>query len=288
MRAISLCLVLLAGCGPQPTALRLDFTWAGITVDQVRFQVTRNNAAVTDPLLRPNTPATLTSGAEVMILLPDTLAGTPVHVTGSVRLGGKDLDTADTDVTPVLHGETHVALAFGAVAPSLVVSPGSATLGLRDTQQLKAMLTDQSGNSDVSATAAWVSSAPLVASVAPGGLVTSHAVGQAKITAMASGLTAASNITVSFFPPAVTSVDCAPATVTVMKNQNQQLQATAHYQDGTTAPVTSTAVFTSSDRAVVDVNTSGMQGQVTGKKPGDAQVTATVAGFNGVCTVHVM
>jgi uncharacterized protein YjdB len=53
------------------------------------------------------------------------------------------------------------------------------------------------------------------------------------------------------------------------------------------ANVTSQATFTSSDRTFVDVNTMGTQGMITGKKTGDAQITATLSGFNGVCMVHV-
>jgi hypothetical protein len=182
----------------------LDSSWSGITVDQLRFELSQGGAAIVPPATRPETPGPLMApGAQLLVLLDDGLAGVSVHVLATARAAGQDLATTTADALPLLHSERTVELVFAA-APSP--------------------------------------------------------------------------------PPQVIGVDCAPPNVNLRGEQNQQLQVTARYSNGSTALVTAAASFTSSDAMVAGVSPTG---QVTGHRRGDARVTGSVAGFDGICAIHV-
>lgn len=73
------------------------------------------------------------------------------------------------------------------------------------TQQLAASVTRSSGSTEtVTSTATWTSSAPAVATVSPGGLVTAVAVGTTTITASYQGVTDTCAVTVADSPEALT------------------------------------------------------------------------------------
>jgi len=87
---------------------------------------------------------------------------------------------------------------------------------------------------------------------------------------------------------ALTGVTLTPATLSVPVGTWVQLQAHAHYSDGTQVDVTAQASWVSSDPSIAPVSAaSGSAGRVTGLTPGTATVTATWAGFPASTPVTV-
>jgi len=85
----------------------------------------------------------------------------------------------------------------GAVAPvaSVTLSPASANLAVGAAQQLAATLQDAAGNTLTGRTVTWASSAPAVATVNAGGLVTAVSAGSATITATSEGVQDTASVT---------------------------------------------------------------------------------------------
>jgi hypothetical protein len=77
---------------------------------------------------------------------------------------------------------------------------------------------------------------------------------------------------------AVLTVEVTPTNPTVAHNTAQQFRATATYNDGTTADVTSQATWTSSDSAVATLDASGLAKALT---PGQTTVSAALNGSTG-------
>jgi len=87
----------------------------------------------------------------------------------------------------------------GSTAPvaSVTVSPASVSLVVGGTQALTATLRDANGNILTGRTVTWVSSAPLVASVTGGGVVSGLVVGSATLTATSEGQSGTAAVTVA-------------------------------------------------------------------------------------------
>lgn len=85
-------------------------------------------------------------------------------------------------------------------------------------------------------------------------------------------------------PPVVslTSVSVTPQTPSIAVGSTGQLVATAHYSDGTSTVVTSTASWSSSDTTKVTVSTAGV---VTAVAAGSATVSATFQSVTGSTSV---
>jgi hypothetical protein len=77
-------------------------------------------------------------------------------------------------------------------------------------------------------------------------------------------------------PQTATSVTITPATPTVAEGKMDQFTATAHYPDGSTADVTSLAIWSSGSAAVATISGTGL---AEGISSGTANITATVNGL---------
>jgi trimeric autotransporter adhesin len=82
------------------------------------------------------------------------------------------------------------------------LSPSTATLPVGQFVQLNVTLLDAQGSVMPNVAAAWQSSAPGVASVSTGGLVTAHAAGGARIAATVGGVTGVADLVVTSVAPA--------------------------------------------------------------------------------------
>jgi hypothetical protein len=80
----------------------------------------------------------------------------------------------------------------------------------------------------------------------------------------------------------ITSITVTGATVTA--GGTVQLKATANYSDGTTADVTSSSAWTSSNTSIATVSATGV---VQGKSDGAATVTATYQSSVGTALITV-
>ena len=152
---------------------------------------------------------------------------------------------------------------------SLAVNPGTHTLTIGATRQLVATATTSSG-SILSTPVTFVSSAPLVASVSPNGLVTALAGGTTTITATGGGKSADAIITVWY---ALRSIALAGAGGATTIRQEGSLQLTPTFVDATGATVTGRQVsWTTSNPAVATTSTGG---NISGLIDGTATITAT-------------
>ncbi len=180
---------------------------------------------------------------------------------------------------------------------SLEISPTLPTVYLSNgpTQQFTAtvIFTDFSRR-DVTASAQWTSSVPSVAVIASSGANIGRATGlaagtttiQASYTGTGGTVTAPTTLTVA--DRKVTAVQVTPTNPTAHLGINQGFVATAVYDNGTTATVTGSATWTSSDNTVATVGTSGASaGVATPIAGGKTTITATFGGMPGTTLLTV-
>ncbi|ACG74030.1 Ig domain protein group 2 domain protein [Anaeromyxobacter sp. K] len=168
------------------------------------------------------------------------------------------------------------------VPRSISVSPAATTLAAGFTERLTAIATFSDGSKrDVTATAAWESSAPATAAVVAGE-VTGVAPGAATLGARWSGLHGASEVTVT--SAVLQSIVVTPPFPSLPLGADLQLAATGLFSDGSARDVTAEAAWESAAPAVAAVPSPGL---VHPAATGDASVSATLAGVSGATTVSV-
>ena len=165
---------------------------------------------------------------------------------------------------------------------SLAVTPQAPTLKIGATQQLAVTATySNAATVDVTASSTFVSATPANVTVNSTGKLTGVAAGTSLITASFGGMNATTTATVS--AATLTTLVVTPATATVGIAGTQQFVATANYSDGTSAIVTSTAVWTSGNNAIATV----VGGSATGISAGITNITATSGLLSGSATLTV-
>jgi len=176
----------------------------------------------------------------------------------------------------------------------LFITPATASVRVGGTQQFAAMATWDDGTStDVTGTASWTTSNGKVATITSagggrggggggggGGLATGVAAGNVTINASSAGFSDTATLTVT--APVLTSLVITPPAATIQVNLTQSFVATAVYNDGTSATVTASATWSSSDETVavmsVGVGGGGRGGFPGGGVVGGATATALAAG----------
>lgn len=149
----------------------------------------------------------------------------------------------------------------------ITLRPAAATIEVGQQLRLTAVLHDAGGELLTDHPVTWSSSRPDVATVDEG-LVTGLTNGEAEITAGADGLSASTRVTVRL---EVARVLITPEAPTVVVGSSVQLKATALSPEG--SPLGDRVVRWSTlapDVASVSV------GKVTGRRPGSAEIVATV------------
>ncbi|MBN2494568.1 MAG: Ig-like domain-containing protein [Deltaproteobacteria bacterium] len=191
-------------------------------------------------------------------------------------------------------GQTAIHASFGGRSASCLVEvrgpellfidvvPSNATLDVDDQLQLEVRAYYSDGSSPfVTGSASWVSDAPGVASVSPGGLVTARASGHAVVTASFQGLPDTCAIDVEL---QLVSLRVEPDFVSIEVGNGFQLTVTAVYSDGSESDVTTQADYVSDDPDVASVDAGG---QVYTHGPGHTVITASYGGLEGTCHVEV-
>lgn len=195
----------------------------------------------------------------------------------NVDSGGLVRSLAGGVVTVVAtHGGLSSSAALTVVVPvlqSLTLAPESAALIVGQQQRFAATGRYSDGSlRDVSATTQWRSSEAAVASVDASGLVTGVGAGSASLVASKDGISATVAIVVSRKFELV-SIEVSPSpSVSLAVGGSVQLTATGRYSDGSSADITATVRWASSDKKVVDVSQAGI---ATGVAGGAAEVTAS-------------
>jgi len=210
---------------------------------------------------------------------------TVAAMSGAVATGVNPGSTTITATAGGLSGTAALTVTAAPVTPTaLRVSPATATIAVAATTNFVATLAFSDGSTqDVTATAAWSSSATGVASVSAGRVVGAGA-GTATITATASGFTATATVTVTAVPPGIVALTMTPAGGTLDVGATQSVTVTARFADGSTQDVTAQASYSSTSTGVATV--SG--GTVSGVAAGTATILATYNGLStsGVWTVR--
>ena len=173
------------------------------------------------------------------------------------------------------------------VTARVEVTPSAGALRPADRRQLAATPFDAGGSPRAGRPVAWSSSAPGVATVNDGGLVTAVAPGSTTVSATIDGVVGSTVVVVEAPPPppaAVASVEVAPAAATVVVGGTRQLAATPRDAGNGVLTGRAAPAWTSSNAAVATVNAAGL---VTAVAPGAATITATIEGVQGRSAVTV-
>ncbi|MGD8230031.1 MAG: Ig-like domain-containing protein [Desulfobacteraceae bacterium] len=165
------------------------------------------------------------------------------------------------------------------ILESITVDPASGTVLEGQTQQFTATgFYDDGSTADLTQTATWQSSDIAIATIDAAGLATGVSEGMVLITATQGGITS-NEAMLDVFPapsPTLESIIVDPANATVEVDHTQQFTAQGNYSDGSTADLTQTATWQSSDIAIATIDAAGL---ATGVSEGAAQITATQDGI---------
>ncbi len=219
------------------------------------------------------------------------------NATISNGIGSKGLATAKSA------GTSTISASVGAVSASTTLTVSAATLvsiqfspsapSIANGNSLAISATGiYSDNStvDLSSSVTWSSSNQAVATVsntgATHGTVTAVGVGTATVTATLGGVQ--SNFVVTVTNAVLNSLAITPVTLSTPKGVGQQFTVIGTYSDGSTADLTSSASWSSSNSAVMSVgNGAGNKGLASADGAGTATVTATVGAVSANASVTV-
>lgn len=185
-------------------------------------------------------------------------------------------------------GGTSITTPPPATLSSIQVTGGSGILTAGSNQQMTATGTYSDGTQkDLTGTAAWSSSNPNFATVAPGGLVKGIASGNLSITAKAGNVSGSSNLMVTANVVLV-SIAVTPASPSVAPGTKEQFIATGSYSDGTTQNLTGSATWSSSNTTVATISTTlPTQGLAKALAAGSSTITATSGAISGSTALTV-
>ncbi len=168
---------------------------------------------------------------------------------------------------------------------ALAASPGTASIAVGATEQFNAMATYSDGSTaNVTASAHWTDADPKVATIGPSGDATAVAAGSTTVTATLDGMSGNATLTVGAAAKTLTAIAVSPATASIAAGATQQFTAKATYSDSSTADVTATVAWTTSNAAVAKINAAGL---LTAQSSGSVTVTATLDSVSGSATVTV-
>ncbi|MFC2043980.1 Ig-like domain-containing protein [Chloroflexota bacterium] len=164
---------------------------------------------------------------------------------------------------------------------SLVVTPPGPSIPLGTQQQFSAMSTYTDASTvNLTATATWESLDEGVATIVAG-LATSVAEGTATIRATSGAFSGNTTLTVG--PAELVSIVVTPPDTSIALGLQRQLTATGTYTDASTANITPTASWTSSDEGVATI----VAGLATSIGVGTATINATSGAIIGSTTLTV-
>jgi subtilisin len=185
--------------------------------------------------------------------------------------------------TGVGDGSTYITATLGLVsdtaaltvtAPilqSITVMPDTATIEVDAKQQYTATGTySDASTADITSSVTWASSNIAVATIDPAGLATGVGEGSTDITATSDSISDTATLTVTL---ALKSIAVTPETATIPKGLTQQYTATGTYSDDSTADITSSVTWASSNTAVATIDSAGL---ATGVNDGSTGITATL------------
>jgi hypothetical protein len=228
--------------------------------------------------------ATWATGDATLAALAYDAASGKEKVTG-VKAGTVSISATLSGIS----GKTSITVTAAALT-AIAVTPVQPILQQGVSRDFQATATYADGTTaDVTAQATWASSNPAVATVtagATGTVVKAIAAGSASISATVGTIRGSTTVTVT--SPTLVAVALAPATWAPNVGGTQAFVATGTYSDNSTADVTLSATWSSTNAAAVSVsNAAGAKGQASALAVGSAQVQATLSGITGSASVTV-
>ncbi len=191
--------------------------------------------------------------------------------------------------------------ALTVTAPTIVfiqLTPFVPSIRVGQTQNFVAAAVLSNGTTQPITNGVWTTSDATIASIAmtmPGVTATGVAAGKVQIGVTAMGLSTAVTLTVT--APVAMSLSVSPPLASILVGATQNFQAAVIFSDGTTANVTTTAMWSSSDTMIADITNVAVMGgrgmppippgQASGKNPGKVTITATAMGLTGTVTLTV-
>lgn len=215
---------------------------------------------------------------------------------------GLDTATSKEKVTGVKAGALAVTATLQGITGKVAVTVTAATISRIDvtpaqpilqkgvSQSFQATASYSDGTTgDVTAQATWTSDATAVATVstsAAGVLVRAIGAGTATISATVGTVVGSTTVTVT--TPTLLSIAITPATWAPNVGGKQAFTAVGTYSDKTTADLTLSVAWASSNTNVVAIsNAAGQKGQATALDKGTAEIQATLAGVTATVPVTV-
>ena len=282
--------------GVVPGSVAITATVSGQTASTQSVTVT--TATLVSITITPNSPS-IADGTSQQFTATGTFSdGTTRDLSSQVVWSSSNPQTLTIDangdatsdgvgsaqVTATLNGVSSTSgqvTVTPATIVSLVVTPATTLLAKGTTQQMTATATyTDATTQNLSSTVSWTSSNGAVASIDGNGLATGTGVGNTTLTATYQGGTpqVKTASTSSFQVTAATLVSIAfsPASPSVAAGSSTQETVTGTFSDGSTQDLTSSAMYTSSNPAVVTVGSGGL---LTGVAPGSSTVAVSVDGM---------
>ncbi len=287
--------VMTAACGsgdgmPAYANVTVSFDET-IVVDQLRFEVLRDNNLIADPAVRPEHAAgPLATAITVTIIVPESVEGRDISVRAVGLFEGNVVTSGRVDnIRPLPGRGVDVNIVLGHVLQTFTVDPASVTLPLGATQQFLAHATfSDENNGDVSEQAEWVSSNTEIVTISmeagSRGLAKAVGQGEAVISVTLQGRTLQIPVTVT--ARRLVNLTIAPSFVNLALGNTAVLQATAQYSDGDTVDISAdpNTQWQSNNPNVAAVDATG---NVTTVNQGNAQITVRFGGQQAVATVGV-
>jgi uncharacterized protein YjdB len=168
------------------------------------------------------------------------------------------------------------------------ISPSGNTIQVGNTQQFSATGSFQyydGSTGDVTGRTTWTSSDPDIATIDSTGLATAIAFGTVTIKGSCECYTSKATLTVGTQTITLTSIEVTPSAKTILSGNTQQFTATAQYSNSTSADISSSATWKSSDPSVATIDARGM---ATASSAGTATITASSGGISGTTTLSVL
>ena len=175
--------------------------------------------------------------------------------------------------------------ATGATLTSIAITPANLSIAAKATQQFTATGKYSDGSSkDLTASVTWSSSDTAVATIKSSGVASALAAGSTNITATMNGVTGTAKLDVTSTTATVTAIAVSPAGPTIAAGATQQFAVTATYSDGSKGPLTAGIAWSSSNKAVAAINSSGL---ATAIAAGSTTITATANSFGATAKLTV-
>ncbi len=167
---------------------------------------------------------------------------------------------------------------------SITVTAANGSITAGQSEQLTATAKYSDGSTkNVTSSVSWSSSSAGVANVGKSGLVTAVTAGEVRIVAALDAVSGSMSFTVTHTLTSLSVVSLGNVYTTAVSS-TLQFNAFAHYNDGTSSNVTSTAAWASNATTVASVSSSGL---LTPVAAGTVSVEATYSDLTGSASVSV-